>query len=96
MDGGGVSASQTVESPLDLIRLSLNERVYVKCRGGRELVGVLHAYDQHLNIILGAAEETFTHETANDVNAEEKRVKRDLPLLFVRGDAIILLAPPLR
>jgi small nuclear ribonucleoprotein (snRNP)-like protein len=32
--------------PLDLIRLSLDERVYVKCRGDRELRGKLHAYDQ--------------------------------------------------
>jgi hypothetical protein len=34
-----LSASQTVEEPLDLIRLSLDERIYVKCRGGRELRG---------------------------------------------------------
>lgn len=36
------SASQTVEEPLDLIRLSLDERIYVKCWGGRELRGQLH------------------------------------------------------
>ncbi len=32
----------TVERPLDLIRLSLDERIYVKCKGDRELRGVLH------------------------------------------------------
>lgn len=37
-----VSASQTVEEPLDLIRLSIDEVVLVKCRGGRELQGRLH------------------------------------------------------
>ena len=31
-----------MEEPLDLIRLSIDERVYVKCRGDRELRGVLH------------------------------------------------------
>ena len=31
-----------VEEPLDLIRLSIDERVYVKCRGDRELRGKLH------------------------------------------------------
>ena len=31
-----------MEEPLDLIRLSIDERVYVKCRGERELRGVLH------------------------------------------------------
>lgn len=32
----------TVEEPLDLIRLSLDERVYVKLRNYRELRGRLH------------------------------------------------------
>jgi len=30
-----------VEEPIDLITLSLKERVYVKCRHGRELKGQL-------------------------------------------------------
>ena len=34
--------SLIMEEPLDLIRLSINERVYVKCRGDRELSGRLH------------------------------------------------------
>lgn len=34
--------SKTMEEPLDLIRLSIDERVYVKCRGDRELRGKLH------------------------------------------------------
>lgn len=32
----------TVEEPLDLIRLSLDEIIYVKLRGDRELRGRLH------------------------------------------------------
>jgi hypothetical protein len=31
-----------MEEPLDLVRLSIDERVYVKCRGDRELRGKLH------------------------------------------------------
>jgi hypothetical protein len=31
-----------VEEPLDLVRLSLDERIYVKLRGDRELRGILH------------------------------------------------------
>ena len=31
-----------VEEPLDLIRLSLDERIYVKMRNDRELTGRLH------------------------------------------------------
>ncbi|QCD94571.1 U6 snRNA-associated Sm-like protein LSm3 [Vigna unguiculata] len=70
-----------VKEPLDLIRLSLDERIYVKLRSDRELRGKLHAYDQHLNMILGDVEET---------------TKRTVPFLFVRGDGVILVSPPLR
>lgn len=35
--------SSGVQEPLDLIRLSLSERVFVKLRGDRELSGILHA-----------------------------------------------------
>ena len=41
------------------MRLSLDERVYVKLRGGRELRGRLHAYDSHCNMVLGDVEETI-------------------------------------
>ena len=34
-----------MEEPLDLLRLSLDERVYVKTRGDRELRGKLHVSD---------------------------------------------------
>jgi U6 snRNA-associated Sm-like protein LSm3 len=65
------SASQTVEEPLDLIRLSLHERITAKCRGGRQLKGVLHAYDQHLNMVLGEVEEVLTQTEVNEETFEE-------------------------
>ena len=34
--------SEGIQEPFDLIRLSLNERVFVKLRGDRELTGILH------------------------------------------------------
>lgn len=59
-DGEPTTGTMAVEEPLDLIRLSLDERIYVKMRNERELRGRLHAYDQHLNMILGDVEETVT------------------------------------
>lgn len=59
-DGEPTAGTMAVEEPLDLIRLSLDERIYVKMRNERELRGRLHAYDQHLNMILGDVEETVT------------------------------------
>ena len=34
--------ADSVTEPLDLVRLSIDERIYVKCRGDRELRGKLH------------------------------------------------------
>ena len=61
----------TVREPLDLIRLSLDERIYVKLRGEREIRGKLHAYDQHLNMILGDVEEVITTVEVDDETYEE-------------------------
>ncbi|CAD5172230.1 unnamed protein product, partial [Musa acuminata subsp. malaccensis] len=61
----------TVKEPLDLIRLSLDERIYVKLRSDRELRGKLHAYDQHLNMILGDVEEIITSVEIDDETYEE-------------------------
>ncbi|KAI1715440.1 LSM domain-containing protein [Ditylenchus destructor] len=90
--------SFAVEEPLDLIRLSLNERVYVKMRGERELRGRLHAFDQHLNMILADVEETITTIETDEESYEEiyKTTKRQVPMLFVRGDSVILVSPPSR
>lgn len=114
-----------MEEPLDLIRLSIDERVYVKCRGDRELRGRLHvrgqspatchrviasesaltyrlfslqAYDQHLNMILGDVEETLTSTEVDEETDEEivKKQTRKIGMLFVRGDIIVLVSPPLR
>ena len=70
----------------------------VWCRKNRELRGRLHAYDQHLNMILGEVEETVTVMEVDEETDEEivKTQKRQIPYLFVRGDGIILIAPPLR
>lgn len=60
-----------VEFPLDLVRLSLDERISVKCRGDRELKGKLHAYDEHLNMVLGEVEEIVTTVEVDEETQEE-------------------------
>ena len=56
----GPTGAIAVEEPFDLMRLSLDERIYVKMRNERELRGRLHAYDQHLNMVMSEIEETVT------------------------------------
>lgn len=53
-----MAAGSTVETPLDLVRLSLDENVLVKCRGGRTLRGKLHVSAPrltHFSTVTGAA-----------------------------------------
>ncbi|KAL7413065.1 hypothetical protein BDY24DRAFT_415574 [Mrakia frigida] len=93
MDG----PASTVSEPLDLVKLSLSERVLVKLRGDRELTGVLHAYDNHMNLILSDVEETITIVDIDEAGGESVRIaKRNVEMLFVRGDGVILVAPPSR
>ncbi|TFK55519.1 Sm-like ribonucleo protein [Heliocybe sulcata] len=92
-------AAPGIQEPFDLIRLSLSERVFVKLRGDRELTGVLHAYDGHMNLILSEVEETILIVEGPDsgkANGTVNVAKRKMEMLFVRGDGVILVAPPSR
>ncbi|KAF5014071.1 hypothetical protein F66182_15077 [Fusarium sp. NRRL 66182] len=64
------AGDNSVAEPLDLVRLSLDEIVFVKLRGDRELKGRLHAYDSHCNLVLGDVEETI-YVVEEDENEEE-------------------------
>lgn len=92
------TSSIAVTEPLDLIRLSINEVIYVKLKNGRELKGKLHAYDQHLNMVMGDVDETITTVEIDEETYEEvyKSSKRSVAMLFVRGDGVILISPPVR
>merc|ERR1712093_652316 len=87
-----------VQEPFDLIKLSLSERVFVKLRGDRELLGVLHAYDGHMNMVLSEVEEQISTLDVDEVTNEEKikLVKRNYEMIFVRGDGVGLVSPPSR
>ncbi|KAF8477876.1 like-Sm ribonucleoprotein [Gautieria morchelliformis] len=89
--------SSGVQEPFDLIRLSLSERVFVKLRGDRELSGVLHAYDGHMNLILSDVEETImvvdVPEGVPETDGTVRVAKRSIEMLFVRGDGVILVSP---
>jgi len=58
----------------------------------------LKAYDQHLNMILGDVEETVTSNEIDPETEEEivKKATRKVGMLFVRGDIVVLVSPPLR
>jgi len=93
------TSSSGIQEPFDLIRLSLSERVYIKLRGDREVTGVLHAYDGHMNLILSDVEETILivdPDSGTQGPVPVNVAKRKMDMLFVRGDGVILVSPPSR
>ncbi len=68
--------------PLDALNKSRNKRVIVELKNGRQYVGLLKAFDIHINIVLDEAEERIDNE-----------VKRKLGTVFIRGDTITILSP---
>ncbi|RMJ26200.1 hypothetical protein PHISP_02943 [Aspergillus sp. HF37] len=87
-------ATSSVSEPLDLVRLSLDEVVFVKLRGDRELKGRLHAYDSHCNVVLGDVEETVYIVEEDDSGEDTiKTTKKQEEMLFVRGDSVVLISP---
>jgi U6 snRNA-associated Sm-like protein LSm3 len=52
MPEGGEGGSPSFSEPLDLVRLSLDEIVFVKLRGDRELKGRLHVSEKHHGLCL--------------------------------------------
>jgi len=70
--------------PLEVIHASLEKRILVELKGGREYRGILEGYDHpHLNLILRNAEEIIEGEK-----------KRELEKVIVRGDNIVYILPP--
>ena len=76
--------------PQDFLRLCMERRVKVQVFENRELVGVLHAYDEHCNIILNEVTETLTVPGQDGIPMKHTR---NLDLLFIRGDRVITISP---
>ncbi|CAG8977834.1 hypothetical protein HYALB_00009000 [Hymenoscyphus albidus] len=87
-------AAAPVSEPLDLVRLCLDEVVFVKLRGDRELKGRLHAYDSHCNLVLGEVQETvYVVDEDDDGEETVKTIHKKSEMLFVRGDSVVLISP---
>ncbi|CAD7965903.1 unnamed protein product [Amoebophrya sp. A25] len=82
-NGNGVMGRK-IASPMDMLENLLAHGVHIKCRNGRELRGVLHAYDEHLNVVVSGVEET------NNVPGQVAQT-RHMDMLYVRGDAVTMI-----
>lgn len=63
MDEHAPLESTGIEEPLDLVRLSLDERIYVKLRGDRELRGKLHVKS---HVVITKAKACRKHNDTGD------------------------------
>ena len=68
--------------PLDALNNARNKRVIVELKAGKQYIGVLKAFDIHINVVLDDAEEHANGE-----------LKRRLGVVFIRGDTITVISP---
>jgi len=68
--------------PLDALNNARGKRVIIELKNGKQFVGVLKAFDIHINTVLNDAEERA-----------EGEMKRKLGTIFIRGDTIIFISP---
>ena len=70
---------------VQILEESLGQIVLIKLRGGKSIRGLLKGYDQHLNLVLDKAE-----DVTDSANVKE------LGLIIVRGDNVVMVSPPPR
>lgn len=66
--------------PIDALNNARNKKVIVELKNGRLYVGILKAFDIHINCFLESAEER-----------ENGELKRKVGSIFIRGDTITVL-----
>jgi U6 snRNA-associated Sm-like protein LSm3 len=72
-----------IERPLDLLNSAKGKRVLVETKAKKQIIGLLKAFDIHINVVLSDAEE----------RNEEGQIARKIGDVFIRGDMIVLIAP---
>eukprot|EP00284_Hemiselmis_tepida_P012917 CAMPEP_0174937560 /NCGR_PEP_ID=MMETSP1355-20121228/60810_1 /TAXON_ID=464990 /ORGANISM="Hemiselmis tepida, Strain CCMP443" /LENGTH=165 /DNA_ID=CAMNT_0016184417 /DNA_START=92 /DNA_END=585 /DNA_ORIENTATION=+ len=72
----------------------VNYRMRVTVDDGRQFVGKFMAFDKHMNVVLGDAEEFRripVKSASGGKTGEEREEKRSMGLVVVRGDSVIAL-----
>jgi small nuclear ribonucleoprotein len=68
--------------PLDALNKARDKRIIVELKNNKQYIGLLKAFDIHINIVLDDAEEIVDGQT-----------KRKLDTVFIRGDTITIISP---
>lgn len=73
---------QILSKPFDALNKAKDKKVIIELKNQKQFVGILKAFDPHINVVLEDAEERVDGE-----------LTRKLGSIFVRGDTIILISP---
>lgn len=73
------------EMTTKILEDSIGKIVLVRLRSGKSIRGRLKGFDQHLNLVLDETQDTTSAENV-----------KQLGLIIVRGDNVILISPPPR
>ncbi|HIE18086.1 RNA-binding protein [Candidatus Bathyarchaeota archaeon] len=70
---------------VQILEESIGKTVLIRLRGGKSIRGQLKGFDQHLNLVLDKAEDVTDTENI-----------KELGLIIVRGDNVVMISPPPR
>ncbi|KYH39687.1 MAG: small nuclear ribonucleoprotein (RUXX) [Candidatus Bathyarchaeota archaeon B63] len=70
---------------IEILEESIGKTVLIRLRGGKSIRGQLKGFDQHLNLVLDKAEDLTDSENI-----------KELGLIIVRGDNVVMISPPPR
>lgn len=75
--------TEKIERPMDYLTMSIGSSVHVVLKNDNWLQGKLHAFDEHLNLMMS---------NVLEFSAEDKEEPfRQLPVLYVRGDNVVFV-----
>ena len=74
--------AQILSKPFDTLNKSKDKKVIVELKNQKQYVGILKAFDPHINLVLEDTEERVDGE-----------LKRKIGTVFLRGDMIVLVSP---
>ena len=62
---------------------SINKKVLIKLKGGKNITGMLQGFDQHMNLLLDQSEEIPSEGDSKSLGS-----------IVVRGDNVVMISPP--
>ncbi|MDR4512943.1 MAG: RNA-binding protein [Nitrososphaeraceae archaeon] len=73
----------SIDMAVKVLDESFGKVVLIKLKGGKVIRGVLHGFDQHMNLLLENSVEIFDDGKTSDLGS-----------IVVRGDNVVIISPP--